>query len=75
MRRSASHDVEQREPSRKGAPLAGGPVVLLATGEASPWGIALDGTYAYYTTSTAVRRVPEAGNGAAADVATHGRRR
>ena len=51
-------------------PLAGGPVAILASGETSPWGIALDGTYAYYTTSTAVRRVPEVGAGAATDAAT-----
>lgn len=50
-------------------PLAGGPVAILASGETSPWGIALDGTYAYYTTSTAVRRVPEVGSGAPTDVA------
>jgi hypothetical protein len=51
-------------------PLAGGAVVDLASGEPSPWGIALDGTNAYYSTSTAVRRVRQAGGAAPEDVRT-----
>jgi hypothetical protein len=50
-------------------PLNGGGATTPASGIMQPFGIALDGTYIYWTESTSVRRVPISG-GSTTDVAT-----